>query len=48
MGSASIKLAALLDTTGFRKPAIPIVNNADALFLERRGEDKVFAGAAAW
>jgi [acyl-carrier-protein] S-malonyltransferase len=34
MKSASAKLAALLDTTGFRKPAIPIVNNADALFLD--------------
>ena len=34
MGSASVKLAALLETTGFRKPVIPIVNNADALFLD--------------
>jgi [acyl-carrier-protein] S-malonyltransferase len=34
MGSASVKLAALLNATGFRKPAIPIVNNADALFLD--------------
>jgi [acyl-carrier-protein] S-malonyltransferase len=34
MGGASIKLAGLLDTAGFRKPGIPIVNNADALFLD--------------
>lgn len=34
MDSASVKLAALLDTTTFKKPAIPIVNNADALFLD--------------
>jgi len=34
MDGASVKLAALLDTTRFRKPAIPIVNNADALFLD--------------
>jgi len=34
MGNASVKLAALLDTAKFREPAIPIVNNADALFLD--------------
>jgi [acyl-carrier-protein] S-malonyltransferase len=34
MESASVKLAALLDTADFRKPAVPIVNNADALFLD--------------
>lgn len=34
MESASVKLAALLDITEFRKPVIPIVNNADALFLD--------------
>jgi [acyl-carrier-protein] S-malonyltransferase len=34
MSGASLKLAALLDTTRFRNPAIPVVNNADALFLD--------------
>jgi [acyl-carrier-protein] S-malonyltransferase len=33
MDAASVKLAQLLDSTDFRKPVIPIVNNADARFL---------------
>ena len=34
MDNASVKLALLLDKTEFRRPAIPIVNNADAKFLD--------------
>jgi [acyl-carrier-protein] S-malonyltransferase len=34
MDSASVKLSAVLDITVFKKPAVPIVNNADALFLD--------------
>jgi len=33
MGAASERLAALLDTIHLKKPAIPLVNNADAVFL---------------
>jgi [acyl-carrier-protein] S-malonyltransferase len=34
MDAASVKLAELLDSTDFRKPVIPIVNNADARFMD--------------
>lgn len=33
MSDASVRLAALLDKTDLRNPTIPLVNNADAMFL---------------
>ncbi len=40
MAEASNRLAALLDTIEFREPVVPIVNNADAIFLTNAGKIK--------
>ncbi len=40
MAEASNRLASLLDTIEFREPAVPIVNNADAIFLTNAGKIK--------
>lgn len=41
MAEASNRLALLLDTIEFQEPAVPIVNNADAIFLTNSGKIKV-------
>lgn len=41
MDTASHKLSMLLDTITFKDPAVPVVNNADALFLNHGPEIKM-------
>jgi [acyl-carrier-protein] S-malonyltransferase len=41
MDSASQKLSVLLDSISFSNPAVPVVSNADALFLKDGGEIKL-------
>ncbi len=41
MAEASNRLAALLDTIEFRDPSVPIVNNADAIFLTNAEKIKI-------
>jgi [acyl-carrier-protein] S-malonyltransferase len=41
MAEASNRLALLLDTIEFQEPAVPVVNNADAIFLTNSGKIKV-------